>query len=248
VIAHLSLALIFFAGGLLHGVTGFGALIVMVPMMALFMDMNTAIPLGVLCGCALQIFSSLVYRAQAEKKTLLHMLLASLPGVWLGSSLLLHMPDVWLKALLGTLVICYVLWQMYGKLPPPVLPPSTAWVWVAGFLAGVFGGAFGIIGPPVVIYVTRTGWPPNAIRGFLGMLCALLFGFIAILQHLRGIIGPEVWQLAAWTIPVSLAACMISTRMTARMVSEHYMRLIFLLLFLMGLSLCWPAVHVLAGR
>jgi len=245
VIVQFSLALIFFAGGLLHGVTGFGALIIMVPMMALFMDMNTAIPLGVLCGCALQIFTAFVYRTQTEKKTLLHMLSAGLPGVWLGGSLLLHMPDAWLKALLGILVICYVLWQTCGKLPPPVHPPAAAWVWAAGFLAGVFGGAFGIIGPPIVIYVTRTGWTPDAIRGFLGMLCALLFGVIAILQHLRGMIVPEVWRIAAWAIPVALVACVISRRMTARMIPEHYMRLIFLLLFLMGLSLCWPAVRML---
>jgi uncharacterized membrane protein YfcA len=247
VTVQLSLALIFFAGGLLHGVTGFGALIIMVPMMALFMDMSTVIPLGVLCGCALQIYSALAYRTRVEIKPLLHMLLASLPGVWLGSSLLLYMPDVWLKALLGMLVICYVLWQARGKLPPPARPPSRAWSYVAGFLAGAFGGAFGVIGPPVVIYVTRTGWPPDAIRGFLGVLFALLFGFIAIVQHLRGLVAWEVWQIAAWTVPLSLVACLISMRLAARMIPEQYMRLVFLLLFLMGASLCWPAVRVLAG-
>jgi uncharacterized membrane protein YfcA len=201
----------------------------------------------VLCGFALQVYSAFVYRSRVEKTPLFHMLLAGLPGVWLGSAFLLHMPDAWLKAALGALVICYVLWQACGKLPPPLHPPSAIWGCATGFAAGVFGGAFGIIGPPIVIYVTRTGWPPDAIRGFLGMLFTLLFACIAILQHLRGIVGLEVWRLAAWTIPISLAACMISRRMTAGMVSERYMRLIFLLLFLMGLSLCQPAVRLLAG-
>jgi len=247
VIAYCSLALIFFAGGLLHGVTGFGALIIMVPMLALFMDMSTAIPLGVLCGCSLQVYTALIYRSRVDRKVVFQVLLAALPGVWLGGSLLIHMPDVWLKAALGLLVICYVLWQLRGKLPPPVRPPSTAWACAAGFAAGIFGGAFGIIGPPIVVYATHTGWSPDAIRGFLGILFALLFGLIAILQHLRGMVGMEVWQLAIWTIPFSLIACMISRRMTARMVSEQYMRLIFLLLFLMGLILCWPAARMLVG-
>jgi len=247
VIVHLSLALIFFAGGLLHGVTGFGALIIMVPMLALLMDMSTAIPLGVLCGCALQIYTALIYRSQVEKKSLFHVLLASLPGVWLGSNLLFHMPDVWLKAALGLFVICHVLWQLCGKLPSPAQPPSTVWACAAGFVSGTFGGAFGIIGPPIVVYATHTGWPPDAIRGFLGILFALLFGFIAILQHLRGMVGVEVWQLAVWTLPIALVACIISGRMTARMVSAQYMRLIFLLLFLMGLTLCWPAARMLFG-
>jgi uncharacterized membrane protein YfcA len=209
------------------------------------MDMSTAIPLGVLCGFALQFYSAFVYRTRMEKESLLHMLLASLPGVWLGSGLLLYLPDVWLKALLGMLVVCYVLWQARGKLPPPTSPPARVWSYAAGFLAGAFGGAFGVIGPPVVIYVTRTGWPPDVIRGFLGMFFSLLFGFIIIVQHLRGLVPLEVWQLAAWTVPLSLVACVISARMTARMIPEQYMRLVFLLLFLMGVSLCLPAARML---
>ena len=241
--SSLCIALVCFSGGLLSGVTGFGALIIIVPLLALLLEISVAIPLGVLCGVFIQGSAVMMFRTHIEKKALLHLLLGSLPGVWLGSTLLLSMPEIWLRAVLGILVICYVLWSVFSKLPPPSGPPGTIWAYVAGFFSGAFGGAFGVIGPPAVIYATRTGWHPDTIRAFLGVFFAVLFFAIAVSQYLHGLMGPQVWATALWAIPASLAGCLAGRRLTARMAREQYMRLVFILLFVMGLSLCWPIVR-----
>jgi len=245
VISTICIALICLVGGLLSGVTGFGALIIMVPSLVFFLDMSTAIPLGIFCGIGLQSAGTCAYRVHIEVKPLLQILLGSLPGVWLGSSLLLYMPEIWLRAVLGVLIICYVLWNVTGAHSTPARPPAAVWVYVAGFFSGAFGGAFGVIGPPAVMYATRTGWPPDTIRGFLGVYFTILFVAIAALQILRGLVEPEVWRLAVWMVPVCLGGWLAGKRLTAKLVPAQYMRLVLMCLFAMGLSLCLPAVRML---
>ena len=244
VIFHICIALICFAGGILSGATGFGALIIMVPSLAFLLDMSTAIPLGIFCGIGLQSFGAFAYRTRIEIRPLVQMLLGSLPGVWLGSSFLLHMPEIWLRAALGGLILCYVLWNAFSTHAVPARPPAAGWAYVAGFFSGAFGGAFGVIGPPAVVYATRTGWPPDTIRGFLGVYFTALFVVIAILQILRGLVGQEVWQLAPWAAPACLGGWLAGKRLTAKLVPAQYMRLVFMLLFAMGLTLCWPALRM----
>ena len=244
-IFYICIVLICLAGGLLSGATGFGALIIMVPSLIFFLDINTAIPLGIFCGAGLQSAAAFAYYTRIQVKPLIQMLLGSLPAVWLGSSLLLYMPEIWLRAALGVLIICYVLWNVFSKKSAPTRFPAAIWAYVAGFFSGLFGGAFGVIGPPAVIYATRTGWPPDTIRGFLGVYFAILFVVIAISQIIHGLVEPEVWGLAAWAVPVCLGGWAIGRRLTAKLLSAQYMRLVFMLLFAMGLSLCLPAARML---
>ncbi|MDR2696244.1 MAG: sulfite exporter TauE/SafE family protein [Deltaproteobacteria bacterium] len=245
--AHAALVCICFASGILSGVAGFGALIIMVPALLLMMGMDVIIPLSVLCGLATQSFNTFVFRRHIRKDSLGRLLLGSLPGIWLGSSLLLHMPEVALRAAMGVLLVCYVLWSVFGELPPPGSPPAAIWAYVAGFFCGAFGGAFGINGPPAVVYATRTNWSPQEIRAFLGVFCGTLFAVTAITMLARGLIKPETATLALLAIPSSLAGSYCGLRIAARMQAEQYRQLIFLLLFIMGCSLCWPGLRMLVA-
>lgn len=117
------------------------------------------------------------------------------------------------------------------------------WAYVAGFFCGGFGAAFGINGPPAVVYVTRTDWTPSAIRAFLGHFCCLLFMITAGTMIVRGLMPPEAWKLAALGIPCCLTGSVCGFRLASRLNAAQYMRLVFLMLLVMGLSLCWPAAR-----
>ena len=61
----------------------------------------------------------------------------------------------------------------------------------------------------------------------------------------RGLIGPQVWKFFLSAVPPALAGSYWGQRMATRMPMEQYARLIFLLLFIMGGTLCWPALRML---
>jgi uncharacterized membrane protein YfcA len=243
--SYFAVSCICFISGILSGMAGFGALIIMVPALLLMMGMDVIIPLSVFCGLATQGLNAFSFRRYIRKDALGQLLLGSLPGIWIGSSLLLHMPEVMLRAAMGVLLICYVLWSVFGKLPPPIRPPAAVWAYVTGFFCGAFGGAFAINGPPAVVYATRTTWSPQEIRAFLGVFCGILFAITAMTMFARGMVKPEVVMLALPAIPFSMAGNYCGLRLTASMRTEQYMRLLFLLLFIMGASLCWPALRML---
>ncbi|MCL1940014.1 MAG: sulfite exporter TauE/SafE family protein [Desulfovibrionaceae bacterium] len=243
--AFFSIILACFSGGILSGLAGFGALIIIIPALALLVGMNITIPLGVLCGITIQGVNVYLYRAHVRKGALARMIAGALPGIWLGSSLLVHLPEPLLRFLLGALIIGYVAWSFQKRtLPAPTGEPGKLWTYVTGFFSGGFGAAFGINGPPVALYLTRTNWTPAAMRAFLGIFCCLLFIITAVMMFARGLITPEVWKLAALAAPCCLAGSLCGRRIALRMDARQYMRLVFLLLFCMGLSLCWPAVRM----
>ena len=244
-LTYLAVACICFISGILSGMAGFGALIVMVPALLFMMGIEIIIPLSVFCGLATQGFTAFSFRRHIRQESLGRLLLGGLPGIWFGSSLLLYMPEAMLRAAMGVLLMCYVLWSVFGKLPPASRPPAAIWAYVTGFFCGAFGGAFGINGPPAVIYATRTNWSQQEIRAFLGVFCGILFAITAITMFVRGLVKPEVAKLALLAMPPILWGHCYGQRIAARMRTEQYMRLLFLLLFLMGASLCWPALRML---
>lgn len=243
-IIYASIVLICFAGGFISGMAGFGALIITVPALLFILGMNIIIPLSILCGIATQGANVFAARRHLKKISVSHILLGSVPGIWLGSSMLIHLPEIFLRSAMGVLIICYVLWSVFGKLAPPTRPPAKIWAYVAGFFSGSFCGAFAINGPPAVIYATRTNWEQGEIRAFLGLFCGLLFVITAIIMTMRDLLGPEVWQAATWAIPACLAGNYCGQRITAGLDKQKYMRLVFTLLFVMGASLCWPALRM----
>jgi uncharacterized membrane protein YfcA len=244
---YIAVSCICFISGILSGMAGFGALIIMVPALLLMMGVDVIVPLSVLCGIATQAYNAFAFWRYIRKDSLGQLLLGSLPGVWLGSSLLLYMPEYILRCAMGVLLICYVLWSVFGGLRPPDRRPAAIWAYIAGFFSGAFGGAFGINGPPAVVYATRTNWSPQEIRAFLGVFCGTLFVITAITMFARDLVKPETATLALLAIPASLIGSYCGQRATAGMRTEQYMRLIFLLLFAMGCSLCWPALRMLAA-
>ena len=242
---YIAVSLICLASGVISGMAGFGALIVMVPALLMLMGMDLIIPLSVLCGISTQAYNAYSFRRHIRKDSLLRLMLGSLPGIWFGSSLLLSMPEFALRSAMGFLLIFYVLWSVFGKLPPATRPPAAIWAYVAGFFSGAFGAAFGINGPPAVVYATRTNWSPQEIRAFLGVFCGMLFVVTAVTMAVRGLVSLQVVKLAVLAIPPSLLGSCIGRRITDHMSIDQYMKLFFLLLFIMGCSLCQPALWIL---
>lgn len=243
-LTYAGIGLICFGGGLISGMAGFGSLILIVPALILLLGIETAVPLGVLCGVTSQTFNATANRAAVDKKILLRMFLGAVPGVFLGVFLLVRMPELILRAVLGVFVIGYVLWTVSGKLAAPSHELAPGWATAAGFFSGAFGGAFGINGPPMMMYISRTGWTPQIMRAYLGFFCALLFYFQAFTLLARGLFGLEVLLYALVAMPTCLFGASCGYIVARHLRPEQYMRLIFLLLFIMGLSLCWPALRV----
>jgi len=78
--------------------------------------------------------------------------LCSLFGIPVGLLLLTSIHQQAVKIVLAICIIVFSIYSLVGRRPPELKNDSWAWLFGCGFVAGVIGGAFGMNGPPLVIY------------------------------------------------------------------------------------------------
>ena len=88
-------------GGFVNGVSGVGAAMVALPLVASVMDMQEAVPSCCLTGSIVAIYIAWVYRRGCHLASVFPMLLGCLPGVLTGVWVLKFVPGAWLQAGLG---------------------------------------------------------------------------------------------------------------------------------------------------
>src|SRR5205085_11002571 len=87
-------------------------------------------------------------------------------------------------------------WSLLGptqSADAPRHPDRKRWLFGFGFLAGILGGAYGMNGPPLVIYATLRRWTPQHFR-------ATLQGYFLPASAI-GMLG--YWAVGLWTPPVT---------------------------------------------
>lgn len=185
-----------------RGYAGFGFSLLAITAISLVLPTATVIPAIFL----LEIAASLHLLPQVWKdihwRSLLPLLVGSAIGTPIGLWLLANAPQQPMKIALAIFVLVCValLWRGFALKSIPGRPASAA----AGTAAGLANGAFGIGGPPVILFyfaspAGNTAGRASLIAYFL-MLDAIGLAFMA--PH--GMISRDSLWLAAYFLPVLL--------------------------------------------
>jgi len=160
------LVVIFFAT-LIRSTFGFGEGLIAVPLLALRIPVSIAAPVAVL----LSITIAAVVVAQDWRKIHVSstgwLLAPTLVGTPLGVALLVCTYQHLVKAALAIVLVVFSGYFLLGRKPPELRSDSRAWLLGCGFFAGVLGGAYGMNGPPLVIYGAMRRWSPQHFRATL---------------------------------------------------------------------------------
>jgi uncharacterized protein len=182
---------IFFGATLIRSALGFGEALVAVPLLAFVLPVQVAAPIAVLVSITV----AAVVIAQDWRHVHLRsagwLVLFTLIGIPLGLLLLRRVSEPVVKGMLGVIVAGFA---------ASALRQRTAWeltddrlAWLFGVSAGVLGGAYGMNGPPVVMYGALRRWSPERFR-------ATLQGYF-LPASVMGMIG--YWAVGLWTPRVS---------------------------------------------
>ncbi len=189
----LDVLVVVFVATLIRSAFGFGEALVAVPLLALFIPLKIAAPLAVLVSITIagvivaQDWKKIHFRSTAW------LVGATLLGIPLGLWLLTSSHQRGVKIGLGSLIVAFSLYSVIGKRPPELHRDSRTWLLGCGFLAGVLGGAYGMNGPPLVIYGSMRRWSAQHFR-------ATLQGYFFPASTV-GMIG--YWLAGLWTRPVT---------------------------------------------
>jgi uncharacterized membrane protein YfcA len=224
--------LIFFAAGFTQGVSGFGSALVAMPLLLLFMDAQTAVPLCMLNGLIITSFLSLQLRSHVDWKKITPLIIGSMPGIYVGAHFLKEADSNLIKLLLGVMLVGYSLYSLCLKLQPRRI--RAFWPYVAGFGTGVIGSAFSAGGPPTIIYVTLTGWKKDDIKATLSVFFFITGIFMAVAHAVTGLTTKTVLAHLSLSALFVFFGVWLGSIFYGRIKRETYLRIILSLLVIMG--------------
>jgi len=190
-------------GGFVQGLTGFGFAMVTSPILMLFMAPTDMIFLNLCLSVSLGIltFTRREARQGVHLRTLLILVMAMLPGQYVGVLLLPHMNGNAMKILVLTVigVSCLLLWFDPSRLKAAFSLPGMGLG--AGLLSGILTPTTGVNGPPVVLYLLNRFEEKARVRSttLAYLLLSMGLGIVFMLRstELGGGMGPAL----AWGAP-----------------------------------------------
>ncbi|WP_207483479.1 sulfite exporter TauE/SafE family protein [Arenibaculum pallidiluteum] len=228
----LSAALIGCVAGLVRGLSGFGAGLVMVPLLLLIAPPAEAVPaatLSVLLGSLPQMPRAL---READRRMMLRLGAAAVVAQPFGAWLLLAVPAGVLTRVVGVFVIasslalaCARRWQVRAT------TPRTLGV---GAACGLAGGAIGLPGPPVVLYLLACRLPAITARATLMTFFNGLAAMGVALYAAAGLIDGRVLAWTAVLTPAIVLSGWGGEWVFRRTGDRHYRLMAVVLLLLTG--------------
>jgi uncharacterized membrane protein YfcA len=111
------------------------------------------------------------------------------------------------------------------------------WSVLAGFLAGMLGGAYNTSGPPVIIYGDSQRWKPDQFKANLQGFFVLNSLLVVVAHFLGGNITREVWQLYLLGVPAMAVAVFAGTSLDRWINAVVFRKIALWILLVMGLRL-----------
>jgi len=237
-------ALGWLAAGFVNGITGFGASMVAMPLLTLFMDIRLAVPACSLMVVVVSIEQGLRYRGHTDWRRIRPVLVGSLPGAFIGFLVLRHLPPQHLMAALGVFLIVYAIWGLFlegGK----TRKIGTVWGYAAGFLATMFGAAFSFNGPPLAVYTSLSGWGKAVSKAGLAMTFIVTSSLMVLAQVVAGAHNAATLTALLYGTPGALIGSWLGFLASRSMGDHTYRKLLFAFIACTGLNFVWQASRVL---
>lgn len=226
--------------GLIQGLSGFGSVLVALPLLVFFLDLRTAVPLVSIWGMTINLMLLVGLWRQVRLARILPLTLAALPGIPLGVYLLTQVPVRLLELLLGLILIGFAAYFFLAPGRTRVL--GRGWEYLAGFLSGCLGGSLAASGPPVILYTALQPWDKDAIKATLTGYFALSGVLILAVQAWDGLFTQTVLLYGLFSIPVIFLGVMVGLWGYRRLDTGRYRQVIVGLITLLGLLTLGKAV------
>lgn len=166
---EIAIAGIVLMAALSQGVIGFGFGLIVMSVLPRVLPLEVAVPFTLVYGVVVAAAGFHRYRSHAPWREIGPMLLGATFGLPVGIFALRSLdPDPCVRVL-GILIVLYVAHTVWPRrvAPHESAPLRRRWAVPAGFVAGIFGGAFAMGGPPVIAYATARRFSPSAFKGVL---------------------------------------------------------------------------------
>ena len=232
---------VLFLASLIRSSLGFGEALIAVPLLAFLLPVKTAAPIAVMASIAVALIIVVQDWSKIHVRSAARLALPTMLGIPVGLMLVTAVAESIVKGLLAGVIIAFSAYCLLGGRHGELRDDKFAWLFGLG--AGVLGGAYGMNGPPLVIYGSLRKWSPQHFRATLQgyFLPASLAGLLG--YWLAGLWTPLVSRLFLLSLPFVIAATLIGRVINRRIADNHFVLYIHCALIGIGVILFFQAMR-----
>jgi len=230
------LSTVYFIAQFFKGLTGFGPALVSIPILSVFFPPKCVIPMV----SVLNVFSGIFLAVQERRNFNFNMFLPAGSGMIIGSIigafLFTLVDNVYLKKLLGIIIIIFSLNLFYSVNSREKSIFHKTGEFIAGTVSGTLGGIFGTSGPVLVLYVKRY-YTKEVFR--YQMIFILLYSTIArsAVYVINSEFTPTMLILMGIMLPALFAGMLTGTKITKKINEILFNRIVAVMLVFVGIKL-----------
>jgi uncharacterized protein len=232
---------VLFLATLIRSTLGFGEALVAVPLLALVVPVEVAAPVAVLASITVAFIVVVQDWREIHVRSAGWLVLPTMLGIPLGLMVLRTVSEPVVKGVLAATIIAFSVHSLLSDKHRELKNDKFAWLF--GFGAGVLGGAYGMNGPPLVVYGSLRRWSPQHFRATLQgyFLPASLAGLLG--YRLAGLWTPAVNRFYLLSLPLVVLATFLGRAMNRRMGVQRFLLYVHGGLIVVGIVLLLQAVR-----
>jgi uncharacterized membrane protein YfcA len=236
---YLWISLTLFVAGFTQGLSGFGSALLALPLLSIYLDVKSAVPLVALAGLSMSLVLLIRLWRHLDVRRLYPLLLGAIPGIPIGVFLLKRLDSGVIQSIIGVILIAYSAYGFAARSWEKGI--SQKWAYPFGFLAGCLGGALGTAGPGVVVYTSLTSWSKEQVRITLQGFFLFAGLIIVLFQTLGGVATMCVFRYYAVTLPALVLGTLTGALFCDKISEGWYRRIVLVLLLLLGAFMVYRA-------
>jgi uncharacterized membrane protein YfcA len=226
---------IIFLSTLVQSTFSFGGALIALPLLAFIIDIKVATPLMTMLSCSIALVIVIKKRQDIQTRNAWRLIVSACLGIPLGIFFLSRVEASILKMVLALTVIVFTLITLTSL--KAIQLKNINYAFGFGFVSGIFGGAYNISGPPVVLYGSLMNWSPAFFRATIQSY-ALFTNIFAILGHaLAGNVTRDVLLYYACSLPIVGLTIWLGNLIHQAIPAEKYTIYVKLLLLVLGIRL-----------
>lgn len=245
---YIFLIAIIFLAGLTNSTFGFAFNLVAMSLLTLYFDISFIAPLIPLLFLSTNLVIVIRARKEIRYKSIVRIMIGASFAVPIGIWIAKYGDEQLVKIIIGISIVALALFNLLAPKMPYL--ENNRYAPVFGFFSGLFGGAYNISGPPVVIYGLFRQWDPQAFRATMQGYFTYVTVLIIISHWYAGNFNdPKIGYFYLAALPAVLISTPIGKYINAKFDNpEAFRKYVYYIMLVLGAVMVAKAAVFLLSR